>query len=79
MSIFNFNIKVDAIEEHSNYVSTVLRNAKKKFEEAPLSTVIIYERIDAFGNFYVLVAKNIPVALYDDIVDWMRRFKRSLL
>lgn len=78
MSRFNFNFEVHAIDKHKSLAKTTIIRGKQVIEEyAPTAYVHYIEKCDFWGNKFIIVAKNIPIELRDDIRRWIRDIKRS--
>lgn len=78
MNKFNFNFEVQALDKHRNLTKAMLSHGKRAIEEhAPTAYVHYIEKCDFWGNKFIIVAKNIPIELRDDIRRWIRDIKRS--
>ena len=77
--MFDFRFEVQALDHHRNYVKNILSLGKDSIEEAaPIAYVNYIEQVDVWGNYFVIVAKNVPIHLYEDVKSWIKDLKRSL-
>jgi hypothetical protein len=77
---YEMSLHIDAANHHRNYVHAALHDAKRKIEEfSPLAIISISEKVDMWGNKYVVVLRNVAPSLLENVLDWMNRFEFSLV